>query len=40
MALHDLLGEIVGARNVYTDPAQTKPYFTDWRRQYSAAAGR
>ena len=38
MALHDLLGEIVGARNVYTDPAQTKPYFTDWRRQYSATA--
>jgi FAD/FMN-containing dehydrogenase len=38
MALHDLLAEIVGARNVYTDPAATKPYFTDWRRQYAAAA--
>ena len=38
MALHDLLAGIVGARNVYTDPAQTKPYFTDWRRQYSGAA--
>jgi len=38
MALHDLLAEIVGARNVYTDPAETKPYFTDWRRQYAAAA--
>jgi FAD/FMN-containing dehydrogenase len=38
MTLHDLLAEIVGARNVYTDPAQTKPYYTDWRRQYSAAA--
>jgi FAD/FMN-containing dehydrogenase len=38
MTLHHLLGEIVGARNVFTDPAQTKPYFTDWRRQYSAGA--
>src|SRR5262245_7298246 len=38
MALHDLLAEIVGARNVYTDAAETKPYFTDWRRQYAAAA--
>ena len=38
MALQDLLAEIVGARNVYTDPAETKPYFTDWRRQYAAAA--
>jgi FAD/FMN-containing dehydrogenase len=38
MALHDLLAEIVGARNVYTDPAQTKPYFIDWRRQYSGSA--
>jgi FAD/FMN-containing dehydrogenase len=38
MALHDLLAEIVGARNVYTDPAQTKPYFIDWRRQYSGTA--
>ena len=38
MTLPRLLAEIVGARNVFTDPAQTKPYFTDWRRQYSAPA--
>ena len=38
MALQELLAEIVGARNVYTDAADTKPYFTDWRRQYAAAA--
>jgi len=38
MTLPHLLAEIVGARNVLTDPAQTKPYFTDWRRQYSAPA--
>jgi len=38
MTLAHLLAEIVGARNVLTDPAQTKPYFTDWRRQYSAPA--
>jgi FAD/FMN-containing dehydrogenase len=38
MTLHHLLGEIVGARNVLTDPAETKPYFTDWRRQYSGTA--
>jgi FAD/FMN-containing dehydrogenase len=38
MTLSHLLAEIVGARNVLTDPAQTKPYFTDWRRQYSAPA--
>jgi FAD/FMN-containing dehydrogenase len=38
MTLHDLLGAIVGARNVLTDPAETKPYFTDWRRQYSGTA--
>jgi FAD/FMN-containing dehydrogenase len=38
MTLQDLLGEIVGARNVLTDPADTKPYFTDWRRQYSGTA--
>jgi FAD/FMN-containing dehydrogenase len=35
MTLHRLLGEIVGARNVLTEPAETKPYFTDWRRQYT-----
>src|SRR5438067_1220606 len=38
MTLQQLLGEIVGARNVLTAPEDTKPYFTDWRRQYSANA--
>jgi len=38
MTLQQLLGEIVGARNVLTAPEDTKPYFTDWRRQYSAEA--
>src|SRR3954454_13374518 len=38
MTLPHLLAEIVGARNVFTDPAQTKPYFTDWRRQDFAPA--
>jgi len=38
MTLPRLLAEIVGARNVLTDPAQTKPYFTDWRKQYGAPA--
>jgi len=38
MTLHHLLGEIVGAANVLTAPADTKPYFTDWRRQYGAVA--
>jgi FAD/FMN-containing dehydrogenase len=38
MTLQNLLGGIVGARNVLTDPAETKPYFADWRRQYSGAA--
>jgi FAD/FMN-containing dehydrogenase len=30
------LGDIVGAAHVLTDPNDTRPYFTDWRRQYSA----
>jgi FAD/FMN-containing dehydrogenase len=38
MTLQNLLGEIVGAGNVLTAPEDTKPYFTDWRRQYSAGA--
>jgi FAD/FMN-containing dehydrogenase len=38
MTLQDLLGEIVGAGNVLTAPEDTKAYFTDWRRQYCAAA--
>jgi FAD/FMN-containing dehydrogenase len=38
MKLKDELGAIVGAANVLTEPDDTKAYFTDWRRQYSAAA--
>src|SRR4029078_2834567 len=38
MTLPPLLAEVVGARTVLTDPADTKPYYTDWRRQYSAPA--
>ncbi|HEY5898195.1 MAG TPA: FAD-binding oxidoreductase [Burkholderiales bacterium] len=38
MELHKLLGDIVGAANVLTDAHDTRPYFTDWRRQYSAGA--
>jgi FAD/FMN-containing dehydrogenase len=38
MPLQDLLREIVGADNVLTAPGDTKPYFTDWRRVYSASA--
>src|SRR3989475_6636663 len=38
MKLHALLRDIVGAANVLTDPQDTAPYFTDWRKQYSAAA--
>jgi len=38
MTLQHLLGGIVGAGNVLTAPEDTKPYFTDWRRQYSGAA--
>ena len=38
MTLRYLLGEIVGARNVLSDPAETQPYLTDWRRQYSGSA--
>jgi FAD/FMN-containing dehydrogenase len=34
----DALREIVGKSNVLTAPEDTKPYFTDWRKQYSAAA--
>src|SRR5437763_12499701 len=32
------LRDIVGAANVLTAPQDTRPYFTDWRRQYSASA--
>jgi FAD/FMN-containing dehydrogenase len=38
MTLQHVLGEIVGARHVLTAPADTEPYFTDWRRQYSGVA--
>jgi FAD/FMN-containing dehydrogenase len=36
--LQEELAAIVGAAHVLTSPADTKPYFTDWRRQYSAPA--
>ena len=32
------LRDIVGAANVLTAAHDTRPYFTDWRRQYSASA--
>jgi FAD/FMN-containing dehydrogenase len=38
MSLQDLLGDIVGAGNVLTRDEDTRAYFTDWRRQYSASA--
>ena len=38
MSLQKRLADIVGAANVLTAPADTKPYLTDWRKQYSAAA--
>ena len=36
MTLQQRLADIVGAANVLTAPEDTKPYFTDWRRQYFA----
>jgi FAD/FMN-containing dehydrogenase len=38
MSLQRLLGDIVGAANVLTRDEDTRAYFTDWRRQYSARA--
>jgi FAD/FMN-containing dehydrogenase len=38
MDLQKELADIVGAANVLTEPRDTEPYFTDWRRQYFAAA--
>jgi FAD/FMN-containing dehydrogenase len=38
MTLHRRLADIVGAAHVLTAPEDTKPYFTDWRKQYSAPA--
>src|SRR3954462_1714853 len=32
------LGRIVGESNVLTAPADTAPYFVDWRKQYSGTA--
>ena len=32
------LGDIVGAANVLSAPEDTRPYFTDWRRQYTGSA--
>ncbi|MGE5639626.1 MAG: FAD-binding oxidoreductase [Clostridia bacterium] len=32
------LADIVGPANVLSDPQDTKPYFVDWRRQYSGSA--
>src|SRR5687767_15217459 len=38
MTLQKRLADIVGAAHVLTEAAQTQPYLTDWRKQYSAAA--
>ena len=38
MTLQRRLADIVGAAHVLTAAADTKPYLTDWRRQYSAPA--
>jgi FAD/FMN-containing dehydrogenase len=38
MTLQERLADIVGAAQVLLAPEDTKPYFTDWRRQYSAPA--
>ncbi len=38
MSLQQRLADIVGAANVLTGAEDMKPYFTDWRRQYSAPA--
>jgi FAD/FMN-containing dehydrogenase len=38
MTLQKRLADIVGAAHVLTAPEDTKPYLTDWRRQYSAPA--
>jgi len=36
--MKEALSGIVGKSNVLSSPEESKPYFTDWRRQYSAAA--
>ncbi len=38
MTLQKRLADIVGAAHVLTAAAETQPYLTDWRKQYSAAA--
>jgi FAD/FMN-containing dehydrogenase len=38
MDLQELLADIVGRGHVLTGRDETAPYFTDWRRQYSASA--
>jgi FAD/FMN-containing dehydrogenase len=38
MTLQERLADIVGAAHVLTAAADTKPYLTDWRRQYSGPA--
>jgi FAD/FMN-containing dehydrogenase len=38
MTLQKRLAAIVGEANVLTAPADTKPYFTDWRKQYCGVA--
>jgi FAD/FMN-containing dehydrogenase len=38
MTLQKRLADIVGGAHVLTAPEDTKPYFIDWRRQYSAGA--
>jgi FAD/FMN-containing dehydrogenase len=38
MTLQERLADIVGAAQVLIAPEDTKPYLTDWRRQYSAPA--
>src|SRR2546421_4254286 len=34
----EMLRDIVGAAHVLTAPQDTRPYFTDWRRQYTGSA--
>src|SRR5688500_16129089 len=38
MTLQKRLADIVGAAHVLTEAAQTQPYLTDWRKQYSGPA--
>jgi FAD/FMN-containing dehydrogenase len=38
MTLQMRLADIVGAAHVLTEAAQTQPYLTDWRKQYSGPA--